>query len=68
MWFAIKSPTNIEYYGIEGYNHVGITRENTNGGGVSLFISHEFVYSEMNAPFMVTDYIECLFVKLGTKW
>ena len=41
-------PLNVSVYGIEGYNHVGITRENTKGGGVSLIISQEFVYSEMN--------------------
>ena len=46
---------------------MGITRENTKGGGVSLFISQEFVYSEMNDLCMITDYIECLFVKLSTK-
>ena len=60
-------PLNVSVYGIEGYNHVGITRENTKGGGVSLFISQEFVYSEMNDLCMITDYIECLFVKLSTK-
>ena len=44
-----------------------IARENTKGGGVSLFISQESVYSEMNDLCMITDYIECLFVKLSTK-
>ena len=60
-------PLNVSVYGIEGHNHVGITRENTKGGGVSVFISQEFVYSEMNDFCMITDYIECLFVKLSIK-
>ena len=42
--------------GIEGYDHVGITREKTKGGGVSLFISQECVYSEMNDFCMITEY------------
>ena len=60
-------PLNVSVSCIEGYNHVGITRENTNGGGVSLFISQEFVYSEMNDLCMITDYTECMFVELSTK-
>ena len=60
-------PLNVSVYSIEGYNHVGITRENTKGGEVSFFISQEFVYSEMNYLCMITDYIECMFVKLNTK-
>ena len=32
------NPSNIDAYGIDGYNHVGITRNNQHGGGVSLFI------------------------------
>ena len=37
-------PSNISAYGIGGYNHVGITRQNTKGGGISLFLSQEIVY------------------------
>ena len=60
-------PSNISAYGIGGYNHVGITRQNTKGGGISLFISQEIVYSEMTDLCMVTDYLECLFVKVNTN-
>ena len=46
---------------------MGITRQNTKGGGISLFISQEIVYSEMTDLSMVTDYLECLFVKVNTN-
>ena len=46
---------------------MGITRQNAKGGRISLFISQEIVYSEMNDLCMVTDYLECLFVKVNTN-
>ena len=60
-------PSNISAYGIGGYNRVGITRQNTKGGGIALFISQEIVYSKMTDLCMVTDYLECLFVKVNTN-
>ena len=59
-------PSNISAYGIDGYHHTGLTRLNNQGGGVSLFVSQEFTYSELNELSVVTDYIECLFIKLNT--
>ena len=32
------NPSNIDAHGIDGYNHVGNTRSNQHGGGVSLLI------------------------------
>ena len=37
------------------------------GGGVSLFVSEKFVYSEMADYCMVNDYIESLFVKISNN-
>ena len=59
----LKQP-NISLYGIPGYSHIGITRSHGNGGGVSLFISDVFMYSELTELCMVSDYIECIFVKI----
>ena len=39
-------PSNIETFGITGYNHVGFTRQNDKCGGVSLFISDDSAFSE----------------------
>ena len=61
------NPFNIETYGINGYNHVGLTRKNSKGGGVSLFITEDSSYSELGEINMVEDYIECLFVKIKGK-
>ena len=36
--------SNISAYGIDGYSHIGLTRSNAMGGGVSLLISDEFVF------------------------
>ena len=55
---------NIPLYGIPVYNHIGITRSHGNGGGVSLFISDVFIYSELTELSMVSDYIERIFVKI----
>ena len=61
------NPSNIDAYGIEGYNHIGITRSNQNGGGVSLFMSNEISYSELTEFTKVQEYIECLFLKINFK-
>ena len=57
-------PSNIETFGITGYNHVGLTRQNGKGGGVSLFISEDIVFSELQELSMVQDHIECIFIKI----
>ena len=46
------------------YNHVGLTRMNTKGGGVSLYITEDSSYSELGELNMVEDYVECFFVKI----
>ena len=56
-------PSNIETFGIAGYNHVGLTRQSGKGGGVSLFISDDIVYSEIQELNMVEYHIECIFIK-----
>ena len=61
------NPSNIDAYGIDGYNHVGITRSNKHGGGVSLFMSNEISYSELTEFTKVQEYIECLFLKINFK-
>ena len=60
-------PSNIDAYGIDGYNHVGITRSNQHGGGVSLFICNEMLLSELTEFTKVLEYIECLFLKINSK-
>ena len=57
-------PNNIETFGITGYNHIGLTRQNGKGGGVSLFISDDIVFSELQELRMVQDHIECIFIKI----
>ena len=51
----------------DGYNHVGITRSNQHGGGVSLFICNEMLFSELTEFTKVLEYIECLFLKINSK-
>ena len=54
-------------YGIDGYNHVGITRSNQHGGGVSLFVCNEMLFSELTEFTKVLEYNECLFLKIKDK-
>ena len=56
--------SNISAYGIDGYSHIGLTRSNAMGGGVSLLISDEFVFCELTEYSMLTEHIECLFAKI----
>ena len=60
-------PSNIDAYGIDGYNHVGITRSNQQGAGVSLFLCNEMLFSELTEFTKVVEYIECLFLKINSK-
>ena len=60
-------PSNIETFGIAGYNHVGLTRQSGKGGGVALFISDDIVYSEIQELNMVEDHIECIFIKITIR-
>ena len=39
--------SNISAYVIDGYSHIGLTRSNAMGGGLSLLISDEFVFCEL---------------------
>ena len=57
--------SNIDTYGIDGYSHVGLTREMRKGGGVSLFICDKMVYCEMPELNMMHDHIVCVFVKIN---
>ena len=59
--------SNIDTYGIDGYNHVGITRESGKGGGVSLFISDDIIYCELSEFNMMCEYIECVFIEMNYK-
>ena len=40
-------PSNISAYGIDSYSHIGLTRSNGTGGGVSLLISDEFILCKL---------------------
>ena len=60
-------PSNIETFGIAGYNYVGLTKQSGKGGGVSLFISDDIVYSEIQELNMVEDHIECIFIKINIR-
>ena len=59
--------SNIDTYGIDGYSHVGITRESGKGGGVSLFISDDIVYCELSEFNMMYEYIECVFIEMNHR-
>ena len=52
--------SNISAYGIGGYCHIGLTRSNGMGGGISLLISDKFVFCELFEYSMLTEHIECL--------
>ena len=60
-------PIKIETFGIDGYNPVGLTRQSGKCGGVSLFISDDIVYSEIQELNMVEDHIECIFIKITIR-
>ena len=57
--------STIDTYDIDGYSHVGLTRESGKGGGVSLFLCDKMVYCEMPELTMMCDYIECVFVEIN---
>ena len=61
------TPANIDAYSIVGYNHVGLTREDRKGGGVSLLISEKLMYAEFQELNIVEDHVECVFVKMMYK-
>ena len=61
------TPANIDAYSIVGYNHVGLTRDDRKGGGVSLLISEKLMYTEFHELNIVEDYIEYVFVKIMDK-
>ena len=58
--------SNIDTYGIDGYSHVGITRESGKEGGVSLFISDDIVYCELS-EFNMCEYIKCIFIEMNYR-
>ena len=58
------SPSNTDAYGIAGYNHVAVTRQAKNEGGVSMFISEKLLYTEIKELNVAEDYLECVFVKI----
>ena len=60
-------PSNIETFGIAGYNHVELTRQSGKCGGVSLFISDDIVYCGIQELNMVEDHIECIFIKITIR-
>ena len=55
---------NISAHGIDGYSHIGLTRRNGMGGGVSLLISDEFVFCELTEYSVLTEHFECPFAKI----
>ena len=58
------TPSNFDVYGIDGYNHVGLTRKSGREGGVPLLICDKFMYTELPELCIVQDYTECVFVKM----
>ena len=44
-----------------------VLRSNQHGGGVSLFICNEMLFSELTEFTKVLEYIECLFLKINSK-
>ena len=65
MQMAICNMHMQHSYGMDGYNHVVITRNNQNGGRDSLFICNEMLFSEFTEFTKVLKYtcIDCLFFK-----
>ena len=47
-------------YSIDGYYHVGLTREDRKDGGVSLLISEKLMYTELQEMNTVEDHIVCV--------
>ena len=60
----MANPSYFDVYGIDGYNHVSLTRESGRGGGVSLFICDKCMYTEPPELCIVQDHIEYVFVKI----
>ena len=58
------SPFTIDTYGMNGYNHVGLTRTAGKGGGVSLYIAEKLAYTELPELGIVDDCIECVFARV----
>ena len=56
--------SNISACGIDGYSHIGLTRSDGTGEGVSLLIFDEFVFCELTEYSVLTKNIECLFAKI----
>ena len=53
-----------EYYNLPGYTHVSVTRTNSRGGGISVFIDKQIEHRILPELCIVDDVIECLFVEL----
>ena len=57
------SPFTIDTYGLNEYNHVGLTRTAGKGGGVPLYIVEKLAYTELSDLGMVHYSTECVFAK-----
>ena len=58
------SPFTIDTFGMNGYNHVGLTRTAGKGGGVSLYIAEKLAYTALPELGIVDDCIECAFARM----
>ena len=58
---------NADVYGLEGYNHEYLTRDNRPGGGVSIFIKEEINYKVRDDLSVIEPDIEMLWVEIENK-
>jgi hypothetical protein len=58
---------NVDCYGLNGYQHFYLTRENRRGGGVSLFINETFCVKERHELNVMSDFLEALFVEISKE-
>ena len=57
-------PSNIETFGIAGYNHIALTRQNGKGGGVSLFFPMTLYFPSYKSLVWYKIHIECILIKI----
>ena len=55
---------NVDSYGIPGFNHEYLTRENKSGGGVSLFINENILYKARPDLSIIKTFIEMIWIEV----
>ena len=61
------SDTNYNCYGLNGYNHFHVTRNQRKGGGLSIFIQNELAGMQRDDMSYVSDVMEVLSVEISKQ-